>query len=384
MFWKYFLFEAKILIKSKKMWLVALLLILFFPIYFMIYSQADTYSLYQEKYSEGDMMNSIFNYLQEDFIENNEELHQNLLEQNSIINFQKYYLGAGSDHEAYVESMLELNELRLEVHEIGYDEIPDHLIVPKEEVQKDDAIISYIDNNNIPLQAEGVTTNSYMIAAFTFLSGIFFYFIVLLSSSDSLIYERHHRTVMNGFPISFMKKILSKVTLHFLFIFTSLTIGTLLGLFYSSRQTDFGHFMYPVLFYSNGEFHAIATWQYLLLIMIAFVVITIFTLLLTLLLNLILKNAYATILVALGILLIPTLMTQVGFESPLQLFIQFIDITSVMSGELEMNTNLNYTHAITWLTIGSIILTCAIYIVHKLNYINFNWSSQQERSARSD
>ncbi len=41
MFWKYLLFELKLLLSNRKNWLLGIVLLLFFPLYYLIYSQAE-------------------------------------------------------------------------------------------------------------------------------------------------------------------------------------------------------------------------------------------------------------------------------------------------------------------------------------------------------
>ena len=54
MFWKYLLFETKLLLLNKKNWLLGIALILFFPLYYSHYSQLDMVDIREEKNEEAD------------------------------------------------------------------------------------------------------------------------------------------------------------------------------------------------------------------------------------------------------------------------------------------------------------------------------------------
>ena len=159
---------------------------------------------------------------------------------------------------------------------------------------------------------DSFVASRYLVVALNAMSGFMFYFFVLLSGSEMLVYEQRHRTVVNGFPLSFMKKINSKISIHFIQIIMFLVIGFLLGGIFASRKFGVGDFSYPILIYRNGSFEAIATVDYLLYVFLAMALITILLLYLSVLLNLIFKNAYANVLIGLGVFLLPDLLEDDG------------------------------------------------------------------------
>ena len=69
MFWKYLLFETKLLLHNRKNWLLGICLILFFPLYYSQYSQIDIKDLQELKNEEAKQMFTVFNAFPEELRE---------------------------------------------------------------------------------------------------------------------------------------------------------------------------------------------------------------------------------------------------------------------------------------------------------------------------
>src|SRR5690606_7822869 len=102
---------------------------------------------------------------------------------------------------------LEINRLRLIVHDLGNRGIPEHLITPREEILKEDALLHYIKDNNLPIETDSFATNHYITNVLGMITGLLLLVIVLISGNELLVYERNHQSVLKGFPIAFMKKV---------------------------------------------------------------------------------------------------------------------------------------------------------------------------------
>src|SRR6185312_5407146 len=133
MFWKYLLFETKLLLKNRKNWFLGIVLMLFFPLYFIYFSQTEIDSLRDEKIIEQSNIKSIFNTFPEEQRETpeGEEVYQNIVQQSSLINFQIFYLRTDKTYNDYIDNGLQLNELRLELLELESKGIPKRLVKQK-------------------------------------------------------------------------------------------------------------------------------------------------------------------------------------------------------------------------------------------------------------
>lgn len=145
MIWKYIQFEGKLLLRNKLNWLLGVAFILFFSLYFFQYSASDIESLRDRKSAEALEYNTIFNYFPEEMRDTpkGQEIYNNLTEQSSLINKQRYSLWKNDDYEEYIEGGLKLNELRLRLYELGNEGVHPEFIIPKEEIRKEDALLRY-------------------------------------------------------------------------------------------------------------------------------------------------------------------------------------------------------------------------------------------------
>ena len=375
MFWKYTHFETKLLLRNRKNWFVALFLLIFYLIYFSYPNQEEPISLKEQKRQEAMEMNAMFEYIQDDRKEVPEigEIYDILTQQSSLINFQVYFLGMGHDSEQYIENGLELNQLRLKVHELGNKGLPKHFIKPKEEILKENALFHYIKENQLPIETNSFVTNFYFVNALQTMSGLLFLCIILISGSELLVFEQRHRTVVKGFPLSFMKKIHSKVAVHFIYIYTFLVIGFLVGGTYAAQKLNAGDFSSPILIYRNGDYLAVSTIQYLVYIFIGLGIATILLLYFSILLNMLFRNAFANILVGLGVFMLPDLLTASGIKANFLSPIKYVDLVSVLSGDLAIklgNNHLDFYYSLAWLAgltllIISIIYSINLYMYHR-------------------
>ncbi|MFD1609938.1 hypothetical protein ACFSBH_20155 [Oceanobacillus luteolus] len=374
MFWKFTRFEWKMVYINRKSWLLAIFLLLFFLLYFIYYSQEEQMSLQDQKRNEYQTSYAVFYHLDSGrhAIPEVAEVYERHTEIQSLLGMQVWNIGGGSDPEQYVEDGLEINQLRLEVHDLGNSGISDHLIVPREDILKEDALLHYIRDNDLPIESDSFMTNHYITNGLAMMSGLLFLIILLISGNEILVYERKHHSVLKGVPITFIKKITSKVFVHSLFIFTFLILGIAIGYSYLSRNVEGGGFQFPVLMYQNDTYVAISTIQYLAYLFIGFGVVTILILLLSVLMNMMFRHAFANVLIGLGIFILPDIVRAAGFEARFLHPIKYIDINKVLSGELAAELNnpaIDFWNAMITLGIVSLVLIVIIYAWNKYTYL---------------
>lgn len=373
MFWKYLLFELKLLLSNRKNWLLGLALLLYFPLYFLIYSQTEFETLKEKKKEEAAGFDTIFFNFPDTLRETPEgkEIYNNFTEQVSLINMQRFFLTRSEDDQ-YIDNGLRLNELRLHIHGIGNKGVPSHLVVPKVEIFKEDALLSYNKKHQLPLQPDPFVASNYMPVALNEISGLIFCLFILIAGSGMLAHEQQNRSVVSGFPISVMKKINGKVFIYFIQIYLFLIFGLLLGGIYVSQKTGIGDFTSPVLLFQNGDFIAVSTIRYLAYMLVALALITLLLLYGTALLNLLIKNVYATVLILIVVFFLPDLLLTTGIKTTLLHPIKYIEIGAVFSGNLAEgfgNDKLDYKHAFVWLIALNLIVLAILYGRNKLMHM---------------
>ncbi|MGG0642424.1 ABC transporter permease subunit [Sporosarcina gallistercoris] len=371
--WNYILFEIKMLVHNRKNWLLGIALILFFPIYYLQYSQTDIKTLQDQKNEEAEQFHSIFKAFPEEMRETKEgqEIYDNLTEQASLINMQRFYLWDEEDNDLYITDGLRLNKLRLDMHEAGNKGIHPNYIVPKQEIHKEVALLDYYQKHHISIVPDPFVASNYIPAALDTISGLPFGLIVLLIGSSMLLHDQQNRSLMIGLPVSFLQKVVSKVVIHLFLIFAFLVAGIGACSLYVGLKTGWGSFTSPVLLYSSGDFTAVSTVHYVLLQLLAFLLISLLLLVASVLVSRITKNLYTTVLFIVFLLLLPSLLLSAGIDGSWLRPLAMIDIGAVLSGEAAMrfaSTSMDYKHAFLWFFGFTLAVNAVLYMKNKLQY----------------
>ncbi|QTD41252.1 hypothetical protein [Sporosarcina sp. Te-1] len=374
MFWTYMKFESKLLLYNWKNWLIGIGLILFFPLYFSYYSQLDIKNLSDQKREEDEQMMSTFNgfNLDTDLEPNLEAVYNNLTEQSHLINMQRFYLRKEETHNDFIQNGLRLNELRLQLYEYDNQGIPSEYVKPKEEIFKESTLLQYYKEHQLFLAPDPFTASNYMPIALKMISGIIFLLFVLLMGGSMLVHDQEHASVIKGFPISFMRKLHGKVAIHFLQIMFFLVVGGIVGTIYVGIKHGYGNFMTPVLVLQNGTFIAMSNLKYYGYLLIGFALVTLLLLYATVLLNILTKNMYASVLCILGIYYVPDLLLAAGVKADFMQVIKYIDVSYVLSGEAAqqfVNNNLDGTHMYGWLVGLNVLLLVILFGWNKIKKI---------------
>lgn len=378
MFWKYTIFELKLIMRNRKNWLLGIVLILFFPFYFLYFNQTEPESLKERKEYEESLYDPIFYQFAEIYQETpeGEEVYDNLLEQASLVRMQNYYLSlGGKSDEEYITTGLELNELRLRVHELNNVGIAEHLIIPEEDVLRENTLLKYIQEHDLPLQPNPFVASNFLTVVIMAFSGILFFLFILMSSNEILTKEQNHQTVVSGFPINFMTKVNSKVFVYFIYLLFFLCLGLIAGTTYAANKSHLGDFSYPTLIYKGGDYVAISVTQYLIYSLLLMSLIIIFVLYLSVLLNMLFKNAYLNIVVGLSIFFIPALLKIIGINQAIVTPIKLLDFANVLSGKIAVelgNAKIQFSYAVIWLLILIGIVYSIIFFINKLSYKKAN------------
>ena len=374
MLWKYFLFESKILMKNRKNWFLGIVIMLFFPLFVLYTNQTPAENLRDLKGAEANSNSILFKSYGDDLQEGDADeraMYDILTRQSTLVNFQRFYIMEGEVTEDYVANGLELNKLRLEAHELGYPSVPQQFIIPKDEILKEDALLRFIQEEKLELDSNKFLAEPHFVSALALLSGLPFVFYVLISGSEIIVYEQRHQTVMSGFPISFMNKINIKVFIHFIQTMVFLILGLLLGHYFLAKELGASYLRDPIVIYKNGGYDAVVIFDYLLYGLVAMAIITVIVLYLSILLNVLFKNAFANVLVGLSVFLLPNLLLVWGVNFPLFHPLTYIDFSGVLSGNLSkqlVNNQLDFWYACLWLVVVGVLLIIVLFAKNKLGY----------------
>lgn len=373
MFWEYSSFEWKMMLFEKRNWFLAFLALFFFAINYFGLNETSTDNLYSEKRDEAVRAGDSVDLFSEEAkgLPEGEEIYQNLLSELSALNMQRYF-ATENNYSEFIEQGRLINQLRLRNEELNYIGMYESYIVPATDVQKDEAFLSYIEENQMPLIEEGYAASRYLIDTLTNISGLIFYVFIIVVSHRILIYERSHQTILRGLPISKTQKVHSKFLVYFMSMVGLLALCFGLAFLVGALGDGTGDFRYPRLIYLNGEFQAISTTLYLTYLFLGLVVVTGVVVLLSILLNILIPNGYATIFIAIGLYFTSALFSIIGLNQiPFQLF-QFVDIERVLSGDVAIalgNSQLDFIRVLVILCVFMMILWGMIYLLQNRTYL---------------
>ncbi|MGP4072034.1 hypothetical protein ACTWQB_05715 [Piscibacillus sp. B03] len=375
MFWNYLKLESKIAFTSKKNLMLALIIILFFPIVFVQQLQDDSVSLKDLKDHELTMATNAVYYLEN--IPNptpeEQQVLDNSLQQLSSLGYQKYYISnaLSLDEMEFIDEGIKLNEQRLKNHELDNAGIPPEYIIPKEDILIEQQKLQYLQEHQLPLEPEPTTMSSFSATAMSNFS-VLFVLLLIIIGSDLLTFEKRHDSILKALPISFSKKIFIKICVYSFISFIAISMGLFAGNAIAYFHSGVGNFQNPIVIFSDGQFEVIQTTQFMVQVGISIILITLMILTISILLNLLFNNAFANIGIGIIVFIFPLL-----FASYLQNwnwlhFLIFVDYSGTLLGEHAnnlTNSNLTYTASYAWIASLTVISFILIYIKQNSYYL---------------
>src|SRR5699024_11322057 len=104
----------------------------------------------------------------------------NYTDQLSNVKMQIYYLtnDYGRETSEYITEGLRLNDLRLKMHEQDNPHVSSNLTIPREDIDKENEYLTYLQDHNIQEEDNPFVTSQFMMTAVNMLSGIFLFAII--------------------------------------------------------------------------------------------------------------------------------------------------------------------------------------------------------------
>lgn len=352
----YIKFETNLFLKDRKNLLLIGLFIVFLAVtYWAIVSQG-VGDIEQEAYEEVNQTRLGLLTSQQHSPEDEAEQSrsQNILQQQDLATRSYNGIIFGNDH-WYVPNSLELAELRVNMHEIGLEGIPDELFPPENVARQDVEYYSYLTEHTIPIQVDSQTAMGYLETVLMYFGTGAFFFLLLLGS-NIFTDDLEHSSMVDSYPLSTSQKMQSKLVIYVVFSFLTTLVLTFLGTLVVSFIWPFGFIDYPVAYYSAGEFVASPLWQFVLIFFATLFALAVHVILLSALGNKLLKNQYATIFLGAFLYMVPSLFERFSsffFWSPTN----FYNITALFNGApgVEVHSIIHWQSGIVIL-IGSGIL----------------------------
>lgn len=379
MFWKYTLFQMKVFFRKRKQWILGILILLIFPLFYLYYQNSEPTSTSKQKIEEKDLLLMTLDLLPGEVRSTEEgmKIYENLTQQLSIINMQIYYLKTeqGQEEDNYIADGLTLNQLRMELHEQGNPFIPEYFVIDREEIQKENDLLMYLDQHDLEIEDNPYVATQFLVSAFKLIVGPILFMIILLLGSDMVAFERNHQTMLKMLPISFMKKAMSKIGIQFTYILSLILLSLLAGGSYVITKEGMGNLKYPVIMYTSTGYEIIPISKYILYVLLALILIIFMVLFLALLIESFIKNEYGTVLIGIALFFIPEVFHLFDVNMKILFPLKYIDITSVLSGDLAEKyglSSIDYWHSILSMIGFTIVILIGLFIKNKLSFKKHN------------
>ena len=150
-----------------------------------------------------------------------------------------------------------------------------------------------------------------------------------------------------------------------------LILGLLLGHYFLSKELGSSYLRDPIVIYRNGGYDAVIIFDYLLYCLVAMAIISLVVFYLSILLNVLFKNAFANVLVGLSVFLLPSLFMVWGAKLSFFYPLTYVDFSSVLSGYLAKqlgNNQIDFWYACLWLVVVCVLLIIVLFAKNKLGY----------------
>lgn len=201
------------------------------------------------------------------------------------------------------ETAISLSKIRNDFYSLSQNSTSYLKSIPdKNENQLNEALYQSLLTQNKSIYEKNNNLVTATLILLSLLSVIWFP-LASLVASDSLLEEIKHLSLNSGFPISFRKKIFSKISFMLIYFILALLMIPLIivSLTYFFPSGDWG---YPVAVFVNG-YTTIPVWQYVTLHLLSYLLIGIFIALLSIFINYLVNDLYITMFISFSFYLLP-------------------------------------------------------------------------------
>lgn len=302
--------------------------------------------------------------------EQSSPIYRNLIQQTSHLGTRTLGMKF-NDSDTIIEGSLALAKERQNIYQLrGFKEIEEYIpstrknqldLVKYQTLEKENRSV-YIKNNNLP---------SYIFLVITTF-GYFWYLYCGILSSDILINDDRHSSIVNNYPYSIGQKLLSKTVNYILLLVSFLTGGIILSMILGLIKYN-ADFSYPIAILGT-KYQTVDVMTFILISWGYLVILTITAVLVSILLNYFIKNIYIIIFIHMGFFFLGGL-SSIFSRFTWMLPYHYLNYTNVFNGVIAETTN----HIQANILFGglSLMITCIFLVV--FIYIRFHLSSTNIR-----
>ncbi|MEC1179566.1 ABC transporter [Metasolibacillus meyeri] len=282
------------------------------------------------------------------------DLYKNLNKQKIAVALQIAALKMKKD-DIYYKTSIEIAELRAKAFDLeDYDKVAS-LMPSRIKNTLNHMYFTHLLESKQAIAPNPLELFPFLLFFFSIVGAGWYVFISFYTSSI-LLDDFEHSSLIKGYPIRFDQYILTKCVTHFLYIvaFIVVVISCAMPLLFLNGAGDAN---YPIAVYV-GEPSIYSTIHYVAISIGYMIVIAVFSMLLSIILNVLLKNMYLTLFVQSILFFLPEVFSSMISFMPYNPF-NFLNFNKILSGyPLELATPVDIT-----MTMGLIILLVCIVLM---------------------
>ena len=203
------------------------------------------------------------------------------------------------------------------------------LIPPEIHNEKERTFINALMERDVNLDQESLQYWQFLLIVFSTIGVAWFPFLSLYTSGI-MIEDFQHSSILKGYPVRFDQYVVAKSITKFILIFSFILLIFIISLPLIQIK-GIGVANYPVIVY-QGTPVAYTIPQFILLCLGFMFIITVFTLLLSIILNMIFKNLYITLFIQLIFYFLPILFPSLISVLPYNPF-NFLNFNMILQGD---------------------------------------------------
>ena len=284
-------------------------------------------------------------------------LYKNLTEQNRSIALQIAGLTM-ENYPLYYEASMRTTELRNEAFDLeDYDKVADLLPTKLENTLNYMYFKWLVDS-----EKQGISDLSHylpFLLYFFSIAGFGWYIFISFYTSSILLDDFEHTSLMKGYPVRFDQYIISKciIALGYVVVFIALIFICALPLL----KSGFGDMTEPVRVFL-GDPALISSISYIGRVVLYMIVISVFVMLLSIILNVLVKNMYLTLFIHFILFFLPIVFSRLISIIPYNPFnfMSFNDILSGLPVDLEKSTSITMNQGLMVIVICIVLMLVII------------------------
>lgn len=342
------------ILRDRKNRVLLVLFFAFFASFSLIYRQQNLTAPYFEMEDKYIDEQQIYRLIPAEHFEGElgQEVQQRLGNNSISLRVQQYLIKREEGNEfsslvslpSYTDAGKQLTENHLFLYEAtdfgSHELLVNNYLPPLEEVHEQARFYEALEESNLEVETNYFSAAQVMKAEAEIIAGIaLFLFIALLAGDHFTKDHENHWSVTHGLPVPWKAKWRVRSTLLFglywLVVFGGLVLSYVIARWIDSP----GSLAYPSGLYFEEGVQYIPMWQYIGVLLLLSMLLSYILLLLTTGLSWFIRNSYLTILVVLGVFLVPQIWQFIPAFSSWQPSL-YLNILAVVDGTMAQNTGL--------------------------------------------